>query len=44
MQKSIGRIRKLEKNGQSFPTHNAREHVLKVEVTNRITGHSLKCE
>jgi hypothetical protein len=44
MQKARGRIKKSEKKGQSFPTHIARWHALKVELTNCITDHSLKCE
>jgi hypothetical protein len=41
MQKARGRIKKSKKNRQSFPKHIARQHALKVEVTNCITGQSL---
>jgi hypothetical protein len=44
MQEARGRIKKSGKNGQSFPKHIGRWLALTVEVTNCITGHSLKCE
>jgi len=44
MQKARGKIKNSEKNRQSFPTHIARWHALKVEMTNCITSNSLKCE
>jgi hypothetical protein len=44
MEKARGRLKKYEKNGQTFPTYTAKWHSLKVEVTNCFTGPSLKYE